>query len=430
MKTGVGEDRRPRQTNSPTVETVTQMIRTSKILLLFTVTALLAWLLPWAYDFLDGAPRRTPFTLYSTVTGEFSWLEATDQGVAYKDAAGHTFTEKEFDSLLPFFYYRQLLSDNRFPDSIHGIPVTPRLAQTGSFMFRSSPRQANAHAPGLYPLLESMSGRVDLESPDDVFRIDAGGMTFIDCATNTVKAEKSAAFTAMLRKKGFVFPARVIAGNPTPRKEYDEGFFITDSEGKLFHLKQTRGRPFVRAVELPREVEIARISVTEYRGRQFFAFLTDRAGQFYVLTTGDYALHPVSVPPVDPARQGVMIVGNPFDWTMKVSDPDGAEHLYAVDAADFSLLKELHYPAPAPTSIEKIGKYLFPFRLSFTSALDTEVRPRVTDLSGRALILGLVLAAAYCLIRRKNPVRQVPQCLFIFVFGLYAFLGLLLFSRR
>lgn len=406
------------------------MIRLSKILLFFTVTALLAWVLPWAYGFLGGASSRTPFTLYSTVTGEFSWLESDGKGIAYKDAAGHAFTEKQFDSILPFFYYRQLISDNRFPDSIHGIPVTPKMAQIGNFMFRSSPRQVNVGIVGIYPLLESMSGRVDLDSPDDIFRIDRNGVTFIDCATNTVKEDKSAAFTEIMRRKGFTFPAQVIAGNPTTRKEYDEGFFITDSQGKLFHLKQTKGRPFVRAVEWPEGVEIARIFVTEYRGRQYFAFLTDKAGQFYVLTTGDYALHPVNIPLVDPTRQGIMIVGNPFDWTLKVSDPDGAEHLYAVDAADFSLLKELHYPAPEHTGIEKAEKYIFPFRLTFTSGFDTEVLPRITGISGWALILGLVLAVAFCLIRKADPVRRAPQCLFILVFGLYAFIGLLLFSRR
>ena len=35
------------------------MIRLSKILLFFTATVLLAWILPWACDFLIGAKPRT-----------------------------------------------------------------------------------------------------------------------------------------------------------------------------------------------------------------------------------------------------------------------------------------------------------------------------------------------------------------------------------
>lgn len=406
------------------------MIRLSKILLFFTATVLLAWILPWAYDFLVGAKPRTPFTLYSTVSGEFVSLQSGDRGVEYRDATGRTFTEREFDSLLPFFYYRQLIADNRFPDTLRGTAVTPRMAQTQTFMFRSSPREVNATRPGIYPMLESMSGRVDLETPTDVFRIDRQGITFIDCATNSVMADKSSAFTEMLRKKGFTFPARIIAGNPTTRKEYDEGFFITDSAGRLFHMKQTKGRPYVRAIELPNGMEIDRIFVTEFRGRQYYALLTDTKGGLHVVTTGDYALHPVDIPPVDLTRQRLLIVGNPFDWTLSVGDPDGTEHYYAIDAATFGRLRELTYPAPETTAVERAGKYIFPFRLSFTSSLDTEVIPRVTDISGWALILGAVLAVAFCVIRKTNPIRIVPQCLFILLFGVYAFIGLLLFSKR
>lgn len=406
------------------------MIRISKIILYFTVTVLLAWLLPWCYSFVASSPGRTPFTLYSTVTGEFALLESNEHGTVRRDANGRGFTDAEFDSILPFFYYRQLVSDERFPDTIQGVAITPRMVQNENFMFRSSPRSLNATRAEVYPLLESMSGRVDLQMPEDVFRIDRNGMTFIDCKTNMATADKSEAFTAMLRKKDFVFPAGIIAGNPTTRKEYDEGFFVTDSAGKLFHLKQTKGRPFVRAVPLPAGVELAQIFVTEFRGRRSLAFLTDQEGKFYVLRAGSYELAPVNIPALDLTRQGLTIVGNPFDWTIQVSDPEGAVHLYAVDAADFSRIKELNYPAPLPGVAEKVAKYIFPFQLSFTSGLDMEVFPRITDLSVWALVLGIVLAVMLCLWRRKSPLRMVPQCLFVVFFGLYAFVGLLLFPER
>ncbi|MDE5945238.1 MAG: DUF4857 domain-containing protein [Rikenella sp.] len=406
------------------------MIRLSKILLFGLAAFLASWVVPWAYGLAEGGRDFSPFTLYSSVSGNFVWLESSERGVARRDATGRSFTDKQFDSLLPFFYYRQLVADGRFPDSIRGIPVTPRTAQNGTFMFRSSPRQVNADRPAIYPLLESMSGRVDLESPSDVFRIDRHGITFIDCATNSTEEEKSATFGETMRRKGFVFPARTIAGNPTVRKEYDEGFFITDSTGRLFHLKQTVGRPFVRSVELPEGIEPVHIFVTEFRGRQYFAFLVDASGGFHVLTTGDYATHRVDVPPVDPTRQGIMIVGNPFDWTLKISDPDGAEHLYAIDGTTFGRIAEMHYPTPEPTALEQAARYLFPFRLTFTSRFDNEVRPRLSDFSPWALILGAVLAVVYCTIRRQNPVRLAVPCLFIFLFGLYGFISLMLFAKQ
>ena len=51
------------------------MIRLSKILLYFTAAFLLAWLLPWFYNFLTTRPNNTPFTLYSCITQNFASIE-------------------------------------------------------------------------------------------------------------------------------------------------------------------------------------------------------------------------------------------------------------------------------------------------------------------------------------------------------------------
>ena len=60
-------------------------------------------------------------------------------------------------------------------------------------------------------------------------------MEFIVARTNKINEEKSQLFTEALTAEGFIFPADIIAGLPTTRKSHDEGYFITDSEGTLFH---------------------------------------------------------------------------------------------------------------------------------------------------------------------------------------------------
>ena len=81
-----------------------------------------------------------------------------------------------------------------------------------------------------------MSGRVRLEMPGDLFRLK-DNIEFIDPETNTVKEEKSNLFMKVFIQKGFKFPAKRVAGNPSTRKAYDEGYFIIDSNDKIFHLK-------------------------------------------------------------------------------------------------------------------------------------------------------------------------------------------------
>ena len=149
------------------------MTRYGKLFLYFIVLSALAWILPWLYGFVTPDTRSAPFTLLSEVNDQFlNNLPIQDKGsLAMVDQDGRIYTKNEIDSMLPCFYYRQLLSDGRLPDSLRGRSMSPRDIQNGNFILRFSPRDINRRPAGLYPLLESRSGRVDLEMPSDVFRI-------------------------------------------------------------------------------------------------------------------------------------------------------------------------------------------------------------------------------------------------------------------
>ena len=301
------------------------------------------WQLPWAINYFSAKPRNSPFTLYSEVLGDFVSIRRGDKDAEYLDREGNSYTRRQFDSLLPLFHARQLVADGRFPDSIAGRAITSREAQAGSFVFRSAPKDVNTPSTGLYFLLESMSGRVDLEMPSDAFRLTSSGIEFIDMAANRVDARKSERFTETLVHKGVRFPIYAIAGNPEVRKEYDEGYMLLDADRRLFHLKMVRGRPYVRAVSLPEGVRLDHLFITEFRSRRTLALMTDEEHRFYALTMPGYEVCCVEGVAFDPERENMSIIGTLLNWTVRV-EADGAERYYAVAADDLSLLDELSYP--------------------------------------------------------------------------------------
>lgn len=342
------------------------MKRFSKTVLYLTIAFLLLWQLPWCYNFFASKSEKTPFTLYSTVIGDFALMgQEEGQGMVRRDLAGHTYTQAEFDSILPMFYARQLMSDERFPDSINGVAVTPRMIQAENFTFRSVPSDINAPRIGLYPLMESMSGRVDLKMPDDVFRITGQGIEFIDIASNSINDTKSKQFTEAMTRKGFRFPAMEIAGNPTTRKEYDEGYMLLDADRRLFHLKQTKGRPYVRAVELPKGMKLKYLFLTEFKSKKTLAFITDTDNVFYVLNNRTYDLVKAGIPSFNPETDGISIFGNMFDWTIRVTTTH-SDSYYALNADDYSLIKALEREA---------SEHTLP-GINFTSYEDKYVIPR------------------------------------------------------
>ena len=349
------------------------MKKFSSVLLIITVAFLCLWQLPWLYSFATAKKDKSPFVLYSPVIDDFTLSLYTD-GMQHTDLSGNVYTQSELDSIHPFFYARQLLKDERFPDSVKGIPVTYKDSQNESFYYRINPKDINAPQIGVYQLMESMSSRVKLESPDDVFRFTKKSIEFIEAETNTLNSDKSARFTEMLSKSGFVFPANSLSGNPSVKKDYDEGYLVLDAENNLFHLKQTVGRPYVRKIDIPEGVKIKNIFITEFRNRKSLGFASDTENNFYVIENKTYDFHKIGIPEFIPEKNAMMIYGNMVDWTIKVSSVEKVVY-YAVDANDYSLIKT-YEEAEEETFSGKVSKFVTATSLRFTHPLDKYVYPR------------------------------------------------------
>ena len=345
------------------------MYRFSKIIIAATLILQACWLLPWCYSFFFSSSSFTPFTLYSPVIDDFVSMTYDEKpGYMSKDMAGNYYTESQTDSVMPFFYVRQLVSDERFPDSIKGVPVTPHQVRLTNIIFRANASDINKPIIGLYPLLESKSKRVDLEMSEDVFRITPQGIEFVVMNTNEIDADKSKLFTETMKKKGFSFPARLVVGNPSTRKEYDEGYLLLDAEGKLFHMKRICNRPYVRAIDLPEGLNLKHMYVTEFSDRATLGYLFDEKNHMYVLRSGSYEIVQTGIPSLNPEQEDFMIIGNMMTWTLRVSS-DKSEDFYALDAKDYHLIKQTSFPS------ESTGFSV----LQFTSYKDKFVKARFFD---------------------------------------------------
>lgn len=339
-----------------------------------------------------------PFTLFSEVVEEFASLDNDEEGLIYYDHAGRRYSEEEFDSILPSFYYRQLAMDGRLPDSIRGLAVDKAMLERESFIFVSHPAHLNVHATPLYFLLESMSKRVDLEMPSDVFRFTESRIEFVDMERNAIDEAKSELYQSMLDAKGVVFPIRLVVGNPTTRKPYDNGYLLVDAEDKLYQLKQTVGRPYLREIPLPAGVVPKHLFVTEYPSRDLLAFLVDEADRFYAITLPDYRTVRAELPPARMREERMTIFGNPFFWTVVQTGADGSRYT-ALDARTLKEVKHLTFETKPTRSFTY---YILPFRLSFTSGNHNYLKPTIDDFSPIGLGVWLLIAVIVCVVSLRR----------------------------
>lgn len=337
----------------------------------------LAWLLPALYELVFPRTDKTPFVVYSCLDSTFIRFETANKQVRYIDFRGQEFTKSQADSLLPLFAFRQLVAEGRLPDSLYGVALTPKLIQQNSFHFKTSPKQLNKPAIGLYTLLESASGRVDLTLPPDVFRLTRDGLEFIDCETNTINKAKSLSFSRELTKHGFVFPVQLIWGNSTTRKDYDNGFLLTDANDRLFQLKMVKGTPFVREISTENTKGWKQVFTVEPANRALIGLAVSNDNQLFVVAKEGKTVA-VGIDAYDPQEMQITIVGDLFHWTITEYTATDSRY-YAVDARTFEQVARTIVPDPERPLAQKIERILLPVRLRFTSWRTQLVTPNIND---------------------------------------------------
>ena len=362
-----------------------------KYVIIVLAVMVAAWLLPALYEIVFPRTGKMPFVVYSCLDSTFIRFETQEnKQVRYVDFRGQEFTKAEADSLLPLFSFRQLVAEGRLPDSLYGIALTPKLIQQNAFHFKTSPKQLNKPAVGLYTMFESASGNVDLVLPPDVFRLTDEGLEFIDCETNTVNRAKSLSFSRELTKHGFVFPVRLIWGNGTTRKDYDNGFLLTDSEDKLYQLKMVKGMPWVREIESKEEsnIRFKQLFTLEPANRRLIGlvvsgdnrlFAVRSNGQLTEIGKNDQMVNDQMVNLLyDPQQMQISIVGDLFHWTITEYTATDSRY-YAVDANDFHLVAAETVPDPELPISQRIERWILPIRLRFTSWQTQMVKPNIND---------------------------------------------------
>ena len=336
-----------------------------------------AWLLPSLYELIAPRTDKMPFVVYSCLDSTFIKMDVRDKQVHYIDFRGKEWTKSEADSLLPLFSFRQLVAEGRLPDSLYGVALTPKLIQQNSFHFKTSPKQLNKPAIGLYTMLESASGRVDLTLPPDVFRLTKDGLEFIDCETNKENKAKSLSFSRELTKHGFTFPVQLIWGNGTTRKDYDNGFLLTDANNRLFQLKMVKGVPWVREIETDNTCGWKQVFTLEPANRQWIGLVVSKENKLFVVNK-DGKTQLVGIDTYDPQSMQITITGDLFHWTITEYTATDSRY-YAVDANTFEQVACAIIPDPERPLAQKIERIILPVRLRFTSWRTQRITPNIND---------------------------------------------------
>lgn len=388
--------------------------------------------LPHLYTitFADFASNRG--LTFSPVIDDFTYISIRkNKAPLYMDAAGNSYEKTDYFQIHPFRYAGNLAKWGTYPEIVAG-QYTP-LEELRKHIYYSGIRPKRSDIElnriALYPLYESSGKFSRLELPNELFRI-SDRMEFISGETHGIIKEKSEVFTKALLDAGFRFPAKNIAGNTNPRKEYDFGYFVTDASGEIFHLKMINGKPYVRDTKKPEGVNFSYISVEENRADPSFGIFVDDSGGVWSLEKGDYSYARYDIGTINYKEQYLRVEANPVYTYLKVSDSDYTQ-LFVFDKANnlYKTHTEENVSTLSPF-FKAAEDALFPIILRTSEAkaykrhLHLELTERPLCAVGFSAILAIIYAGVM-FYRRRNLLMTAVDSLFVLVGGIIPF-GLLM----
>ena len=407
------------------------MVKLSRIFILLLVILMAAVTLPHYYRISFGKRVVKPMINFSPVTENFLVGSYSNSKFRWTDTTGKEYSRAGADSLLPFSNYRLLLAKGVMPDSLQGKKINIDTLRYNNLFIRLRPKEIDAPGIKMFPLFESKPARLKLTMPKDFVRFNSR-MEFVNARKNTVEEAITERFTSALTRQGFTFPGIKYFGNPSTRKAFDEGWFVVDAAGKFFHIKKIRGKPYCRNIPLPAGFKVRHMVVYENALREFYGMLINEKNEVFLLLYDQYKLQQIPAREYDALKDQLVFRGDLFyRLTTVVKD---RKILSTVVNRRYRQIAA--YEQEIPDSYGKtaavVQRYLFPFRLRFSTGTTYFQGFYFSAYSFTALWLNLVLMISLLFLKRyrgRAALNRWYDLILVLLSGIYGFIAVLVYEN-
>ena len=417
-------------------------IRTAQVLFALLVILVSSIVLPSFYDGFFYKWTRPPDVNYSPVEDKFLVHYHSGGAVPvapstavpgfHCDNEGNRYKPREAQILLPLTFRVQLTGRKEMPDSIKGHPVDLKEIGLNEFEIALWPPEIEEPKIQLYPLFESKPPSFQVELPFRYFRIN-DKMEVLDITRNEIDNEMTDVFTRALQKENFRFPAKLVGGNPSTFKPFDEGYFIVDSKNELYHLKMIEGKPFCRNTGVDPGLGIIMIKIAEHDLREYYGLIVNDKNEVFLLLYDQYKLLKLPVEDYLAQENEIRVHGNLFH-RMIVIGSEG--YLGAVVTDRKYAVVDRHVEEWRGTYRDqtwgRIKGYIFPFSIqsAIAGSYYRGLYSNGYNISSIYLNVFLVVVSMVIVkfVGRSSIPDRIPAYALIAVFGIYGFLVFLLFG--
>ncbi|MDY0362577.1 MAG: DUF4857 domain-containing protein [Desulforegulaceae bacterium] len=402
------------------------MLKISRFCLIVVLTIVFVIYIEPMFKKIFYEKKTDPSINYSSVLKGFVIADYNENaGKKFYDLNNNFYSRIEYQKLLPMIYYRDLSIWKSLPQKIDGIDINYKELVKYKQILRIKSHEFDSPEINLYPMYESDSLFSKIENPDSMFTIKKS-IKFINANSNKTDLNLSLKFTKALQDNGFKFPSKQIFGNPVPKKPFDEGYFIEDSSGRLFHVKMKNNNPFVADTKIKLKNKIKYIKIQENELKEYYGVLVTNKNEFFLITYNNYELIKLPLEIDNIKGMYFVLLSDILKNVVKIKNNNQIS-CYAFDK-NYKLIDSYSMFAPGfDEKAKKISNIFFPLTISLVSS-DT----RYVDFDLNFSIYGLftsipLLIFFFLFLRLKNfKIRDhIFDCLLIFFTGISGFFAFL-----
>lgn len=411
------------------------MILFSRICLYAITVLAMASVLPTYIKQIFPLGFKTTIIAYSADRNKLIFSKYTNGEWSYEDSDGKQLTKEESQRALPFKNLHSLMRNKQLPERVGSWKFDAETAVKYIDKERLSANRLDKPDTGLYTLMESKPGIKGFASPDDLFRMTANGVEFIDLETNKINSSKSKYLSDLMHARGFKFPHRFVADSPSTRKAIDNGVLLVDSDYRVFHLKLLDGEIQLMRTNAVLPKSTISIDVLEQLRKEYHGVVTT-ASDIYLLRWDDYSLVRIPFSKYDPFSENVAMDGDYLNWEFSRALPDSSRRDFVLTDRNITPSLAHHWKLNGEFDARKslinngIG-FFFPYYVKFSlhERSQNNIYLRGVQANWWVIALGILVSiGAYVLCWRKRAGTLPPlsDILFLSVSGFYGLIVLLI----
>ncbi len=248
-----------------------------------------------------------------------------------------TFSQEEYESYLPFVYWRDFDIQKKLPVIIDKQEFDKKSIKNARLGFSYHPKMLTPLEVKLYPFLNPDKEKGMIVFPEEAYTITKSGAVVYDFDHKKVDF-LSDELSVELTKNGFNYPALHIWGKATNMKPYDKGYLIMDSKKQLFNLYRANDTIVVKKIEYPKGIDLAYVKISENKQKQLSGYAIDSKSNFYLLSW-DFGFIKLDLDQFNYKSMKLKLISNPLNYLIRYDDGENYYATVFVKGNDLQLKK-------------------------------------------------------------------------------------------